>query len=193
MIKRNYIIALALLLEIPIYGMAQCSNIVKAEENGLLSRKEPMLGKAVIFDTPMNIPQLRLQFVDAKSGKKITPKLVTITYSWEWLEYPYPEHAWGAWSDAFDFLKCTPNQSEEELIVPEYKLLPRGWYEGKYTNFPWSRKPKFGGIGIHIEEEKCSSGFGIKKGDFKKYENAVAIINLSCPAKPKIKFVKPGK
>lgn len=183
-------LVLVLCSGISVQGFAQCSEIVKAEENGLLSRNGQPRGPAVIFNDPESMPQLRLRFVDAKSGKRVTPKQVIVTYPWKWLEYPYPEHPWGAWSDAYDFLKCTLTQDEEELIIPEYKLVPRGWYKGKYTGFPWSRKPKFDGIGITIKEAQCTSGFGIKKSDLGRYEKAVAIIKLSCPADPKVSFSK---
>ena len=181
-------LSLILCVGVAAQSFAQCSEMVKAEDNGLLSRNGQPLGPAVIFNAPESIPELHLRFVDAKSGKRVVPTQVTVTYPWKWLEYPYPEHLWGAWSDAYDLLKCTPSQNEEELIIPAYKLVPRGWYKGKYTGFPWSRKPKFDGIGINIEETQCTSGFGIKKSDLRRYEKAVAIIKLSCSADPQVRF-----
>jgi len=169
---------------------AQCSEVVKAEENGLLNRSGKR-GSAVIFAQPTSVPQLRLRFVDAKTGLGVRPKKVTVTYPWKWLEYPYPEHPWGAWSDAYDFLTCSVRENEEDLLIPAYQVTPRGWYKGKYTDFPWSRKPKFDGIGITIEETGCTSGFGIKKADLSRYENAVAIVRLSCPAAPQVVRAKP--
>lgn len=183
-------LVLVLCMAVSLRSFGQCSEIVKAEENGLLSRDGQPRGTAVIFGAPESIPQLRLRFVDAKSGSNVTPTQVIVTYPWKWLEYPYPEHPWGAWSDAYDLLKCTLNQSEEELVIPSYSLVPRGWYKGKYTSFPWSRKPKFDGIGITVEEGQCTSGFGIKKSDLGRYEKAIAIIKLSCPADPQVSFEK---
>jgi hypothetical protein len=170
---------------------AQCSDLVKAEENGLLSRNGSTRGSAVIFGEAVTVPELRLRFVDAKTGTRIAPKQVIVTYPWKWLEYPYPEHPWGAWSDAYDFIKCALRENAEEVVIPEYKLVPRGWYKGKYTDFPWSRKPKFDGIGITVEEDKCMSGFGIKKSDLDRYRGAVATVRLSCPQEAKVSFSKP--
>lgn len=109
---------------------AQCPDLVKAEENGLLSRNGSTRGSAVIFGEAVTVPELRLRFVDAKTGTSIAPRQVIVTYPWKWLEYPYPEHPWGAWSDAYDFLKCAPRENAGEVDIPEFKLVPRGGTRG---------------------------------------------------------------
>jgi hypothetical protein len=58
----------------------------------------------------------------------------------------------GAWSDAYEFIKCSVASNEEELVIPEYMVVPRSWYKGKYSDFPWSQEPKFAGVGLTIEE-----------------------------------------
>lgn len=184
-------LVLVLSVGVSVRVFAQCADVVKAEENGLLSRSGNPRGSAVIFGEAVAVPELRLEFVDAKTGTRIVPKQVTVTYPWKWLEYPYPEHVWGAWSDAYDFVKCTPRENAEEVIIPEYKLTPRGWYKGRYTDFPWSRKPKAGGIGITVEEAHCTSGFGIKKSELERYKRVIVTVRLSCPQEPKVSFSKP--
>lgn len=169
---------------------AQCNTVVKAEENGLPSPNGKPRGAALISANPITVPELRLRFIDAKTGHLVTPKKVTISYTWKWLEYPYPEHIWGAWSDAYDFMSCSIPAGSDELVVPQYVVIPRGWYKGKYTDFPWSRKPKFGGVGLTIETSDCTSRLGINEADFRRYDGATAIIKLDCPNTPKVSFVK---
>src|SRR5690349_13845423 len=105
---------------------AVCQPIVRAEDNRLLSIDGKSRGPAVISSAPVHVPQLNLRFVDEKN--QVQPKGITVTYKWKWLEYPYPEHAWGAWSDGYDFVKCTVEPGETVINVPEYTVTPRGWY-----------------------------------------------------------------
>jgi hypothetical protein len=93
---------------------------------------------------------MRIRFVDAATGlplMNLYKGVITISYSWHWLEYPYPEHAWGAWSDAADQLICKPD-IDGWFETPVHKVTPRGWYNGKYSRFPWPHGPSFNGIGI---------------------------------------------
>jgi hypothetical protein len=54
---------------------------------------------AVIFGKPYDAPAMRMRFVDSTTGlplKNLYRGRITVSYSWRWLQYPYPEHAWGA-------------------------------------------------------------------------------------------------
>ena len=178
---------LMLLFVIGPYLNAACEPMVRAEDNGLLggSNGQPR-GPAVISSTPVQVPQLKFRFVDEKN-QPVQPKEIQVTYSWKWLEYPYPEHAWGAWSDGYDFVKCTV-EPNETVVVPEYAVTARGWYKGKYTSFPWAHKPQFRGVGIHIAYTTCDLGFGIKRSEYEQYQGKVAIVQVMCSQHPKISF-----
>jgi hypothetical protein len=102
---------------------------------------------AVIFGAKYSVPAMRIRLLDGVSGQPLDPKAITLNFSWEWLEYPYSEHAWGAWSEAADRLECALD-SDGWLEVPPHEVEPRGWYDGKYTRWPWPRRPHFTGVGI---------------------------------------------
>jgi hypothetical protein len=104
---------------------AGCQPMVRAEDNGLLGRDGKPPGPAVISARLVQVPELKFRFVEAKN-QAVQPKEIQVTYSWRWLEYPYPEHAWGALSDGYDFVKCTVEPNESAVVVPEYTVTARG-------------------------------------------------------------------
>jgi hypothetical protein len=164
---------------------AACQPVVRAEDNGLLGQNGKPLGPAVISSDTVSVPELQFRFIDEKNA--VQPKQITVSYNWKWWKYPYPEHAWGAWSDSFDFVKCTV-ETNSPVTVPEYTATPKGWYKGKYTNFPWSHKPKFNQVHVHVTATACDSKFDIEQSEFERYQGKIAVVELVCSQRPKISF-----
>ena len=140
---------------------------------------EQSKGHAVIFGNEAVIPTIHLRFIDATNGKPLSPKSVDVHYYWQWLEYPYPEHAWGAWSDGEDWVRCDALEGSNELSIPERVIKPQGWYDGKYVHFPSNRKPRFDRLEIVIEREGYSPRILIQSRDLQKYKGSVATVKLS--------------
>lgn len=153
-------------------------------------------GKPVIFGDDFQVPELHLRFVNRETGKPLIPKAVHVNYGWKWLEYPYPEHAWGAWSDGSESVLCSI-AGTAELVVPPRTVKPRGWYEGKYTRFPYtltgSKKPKFDGIVIVVEFGSCMPRLEVEANDLDRYKDATAIIKLPCQWPVEVEFLKRSK
>jgi hypothetical protein len=150
-------------------------------------------GAAVIFGKEFQVPELSMRFVDAQTGKPVIPKVVNIHYYWQWLEYPYPEHAWGAWSDAEDWVKCTTG-GDDRLSVPVHRVKPRGWYNGKYTKFPYtlsgSREPKFDRLEIVFEFENGAPRLIVDRKELGRYKNAIAVVKLPHAGRAEVQFEK---
>ena len=160
-------------------GTTDFCRTIPAEKNGLMGPIGNMAeypGPAVIFSDPVIVPAFRLHFVDEKSSQSVVPKEITINYSWKWLEYPYPEHSWGAWSDASDLVECL--EPIADILVSEFEVRPRGWYDGKYTKFPFLRKPEFTGIGISfkINENDYFPYAVISPKEVKKLKNKTVVV-----------------
>jgi len=167
-----------------------CRLTVKAEENGLLGKGGSLPGPAVLFSTPVVIPAFRLRFVDSATGKKLAPSKVSLAYGWRWLEYPYPEHSWGAWSEASDLVECM--EPAGEINVPEFEVRPRGWYDGKYVKFPFSRKPSFTGVGVVIEIDECTTRATISPKESLKLKGQVAVFSVNCRGGSRIRIQRDG-
>jgi len=150
--------------------------------------EDDSLGKPVIFGEDYLVPTLRLRFVDEKTGMPVAPKVVNIHYYWLWLAYPYPEHEWGAWEDGEEWVQCTGGQSE--IIIPERTTRTRGWYNGKYTRFPWPKKPKFDRLEIVIEFDHSAPRLIVEKGDLSRYKNSIAIVKLPSAGRATAQFEK---
>jgi hypothetical protein len=179
-------LTILLFLIAPPYLHAGCEPMVRAEDNGLVGIHGKPQGPAVILSTPVQVPELKFRFVDEKN-QPVQSKVIQVTYSWKWLEYPYPEHEWGAWLLGYDFVKCTAEPGET-VVVPEYVVAARGWYKGKYTSFPWARKPQYDGVGVYVGFRTCDSSFGIKRSEYEHYLGKVAVVQLMCSHRPKISF-----
>lgn len=102
---------------------------------------------ATIWGEPRQIPAIRIRLIDGTTELPLHYRSITISYAWQWLEYAYPEHPFGAWSNSADRITCDLD-SNGWIEVPSQLVEPRGWYDGKYTRFPWLRKPSFTNIGI---------------------------------------------
>jgi len=166
-----------------------CKLKVRAEENGLESTAGRPRGPAVIFGQAVSVPAFRLRFVDTKSGRTLTPNLVTLAYGWKWLEYPYPEHAWGAWSEASDVVACT-NIHQNELTVPLFEVRPRGWYKGKFVRFPFARKPSFSGIDIVAVLSECSPRVTIDPEHAGDLQGRAVVAHVSCQGQSQVEYKK---
>jgi hypothetical protein len=167
-----------------------CHLTVKAEENGLLSLNGRPLGTALIFDSPVTIPTFRLRFVDKRTGALVRPSEVSLGYGWKWLQYPYPEHSRGAWSTASDLVSCAQPDSGQ-MIIPQFDVTPRGWYDGKYTKLPFSNKPKFNGIDVSAVFPGCSSRVTIKPGDARALKGRTVVVKINCQGDATISYEKP--
>lgn len=144
-------------------------------------------GDAVIFGKPYAIPELHLRF--EKNGRVVRPTSVDVFYTWKWLEYPYPEHAWGAWSDAHDWFKCSVGE-DGELTVPSFTVKPRGWYKGFYTYFPWPKRPYFDYIELTVHVEGCAPKLRIDANDVNRYRETLAVVKVSCNSPIEVTFGK---
>ena len=152
----------------------------------LYASEERNRGNPVIFGKQFAVPALRFRFLDEKRGQPFVPKMVNVHYYWLWIEYPYSEHAWGAWSDAEDWVQCS-TKSQDDLIVPARTIQPRGWYSGRYTFFPW-RQPKFDRLEIVIEHARCAPRLIVEARDLDRFRDATAIVKLLCAARPEVEF-----
>ena len=52
----------------------------------------------VIFGDRRQVPAIRIRLVVGDTRSTLPDQVVAVNYGWRWLEYPYPEHGWGAWS-----------------------------------------------------------------------------------------------
>lgn len=117
-----------------------CGNVIR-------NFNSPQKGDPVITGAAFTIPSLKLRVTDSKTGKPVSRKEVVVRYVWRWFEYPYPDHAFGVWSDAYDLIECSTDD-DGYFLLPEYKLVPRGWYQGQYL---LGRKPKFKDLELSVE------------------------------------------
>lgn len=177
-----FVVLLLLLTRYPVFGANNsCQLFLRAEENSLLGKNWEPLGPAKLFSTPVMIPAFQLRFIDSKTKKGIAPSKISIAYGWKWLEYPYPEHSWGAWSGASDIFECI--EPSIELSVSEFEVNPRGWYDGKYVKFPFiGKQPSFTGISIVMYDVGCSiTRAKISQKEISKLKgNKTVIIEVNC-------------
>jgi len=166
-----------------------CKLELKAEDSGLQSSSGKPRGAAVISGDPVTVGAFRLRFVDAKTGHALKPTKVTLAYGWKWLEYPYPEHAWGAWSDASDVIACAGTDADV-ISVPQFEVKPRGWYNGKYAKFPFAKKPSFSGIDVTVTLAECSSRVTIKPGDAGNLQGRTAVVKVDCHGQATVTYEK---
>jgi hypothetical protein len=182
---RHYIFAALLMcLADNIHAMENnsCQVEFRAEDwptRGSSKAREP----AVIFGESVKVAAFRVRFVDAKTGHVLRPDKVTLAYGWKWLQYPYPEHPWGAWSPAVDTVSCT-DISGDEIAVPEFEVKPRGWYNGRYAKFPFAGKPSFTGIDITATLAECLPRMSIKPGDARDLRGRTVIVKWGCNGEP---------
>jgi hypothetical protein len=161
------------------YQGQECKLIIKAEEDGLTTIQGKPPGQAVIYGKSVKIPSFKLTFHDAGSGQILRPEKISVAYGWKWLEYPYPEHSLGAWSDASDIVECA-RISGDLIEIPQFDVNPRGWYNGKYVRFPHHRKPSFTGIDIVATLSKCTPRITIGPNDVRNVAGRTVIFKVNC-------------
>jgi len=132
----------------------------------------------VIFGDRRLVPPMRTRLVLSDGRSAIPTRTVTVNYGWRWLEYPAPEHGWGAWSEASDQAECELDQ-DGWIQVPSHEVQPRGWYDGKYTRFPWPRRPHFTGIGIVAVTNAGFARIHVQPRDLKRFADSDLIVHVS--------------
>ena len=155
------------------HAQATCGEIwePKALEDAYIKQPTPL-----IFGDHYQVPPMRIRILDRKTGQPLKVEKVTIKYRWRWLEYPYSEHAWGAWSEAADSCSCHPDL-QGWIEVPAHEVKPRGWYKGKYIYWPYPKLPHFDEV-----EVVAFSGYfartNIASADLPKFRKNVLVITV---------------
>jgi hypothetical protein len=131
----------------------------------------------VIFGDRHLVPAMRIRIVLSDGRSAVPARTVTVNYGWRWLEYPYPEHSWGAWSDASDRAECELDQ-DGWIQVPSHEVQTRGWYDGRYTRFPWPRRPHFTGIEIVAVTKGGFARIYVQPRDLKRFADSDLIVQV---------------
>jgi hypothetical protein len=118
----------------------------------------------VIFGKAFNVPGVRIQVLDAATRKPLSGNEVIVRYVWRWFRYPYPEHSFGVWSDAYDLVRCVTDK-DGTVVVPEHEVVPSGWYKGKYL---FGRKPGFRHLDISVGTKKSITHFQVSRNKLEK-------------------------
>ena len=117
---------------------------------------------------------------------------MNIHYYWEAIVYPATEAPWGAWTDFGEWIRCLPG-GRREIAVPAFTVTPRGWYDGKYTKFPWAKKPRFHQIEIVFDYNRCAPRLIIEAGELGTYKDATALVKLPCAGRAAVTFERTSK
>jgi len=153
--KRIAIIMMMVLAPVGVMSRQESSSLTKSvacappKENCMGSGCER--GEPVIFGKPFLTPAMRIRLLDKQTGKSLTGIKVTVRYLWEWAEYPYPEHPFGAWSEESYSTSCATN-NDGFIEVSEFNVVPHGWYEGKYSS---GHRPRFKNVDVGYQLPKC--------------------------------------
>ena len=117
------------------------------------------LGEPVIFGDEFDVPGMNIRFVRQNTGEPVIPDGILVFYIWRWLGEPYDGEFLGRWNSAIQRVECTTN-GQSSITIPPHTMRLRGWYDGKYTRFPFtllgSGRPRFDHIEISIRLEACS-------------------------------------
>lgn len=149
--------------------LATCGKFVEPLNSG--DKPAPL-----IFGEPYSVPRMRIRFINGATGKLFQTESISVNYGWQWLEYPYPEHAWGAWSDGADSLSCKQDH-EGWIDAPAHEVRPRGWYAGWYTRWPWSHRPYFD----HVEVLALTGYFArtlLRPQDLRRFDQYDLVISV---------------
>jgi hypothetical protein len=143
----------------------------KTYQDAIFAETNPEYNRpAVIFGKHYRVGPMRIRLIDGENGLPLENKGITIVYGWRWLEYPYSEHAWGAWNETGDKLSCQLD-SNGWIEAPVHEVQPRGWYNGKYTRWPWPKKPNFNGILIVAHTSRgLTARAGVQPNNLHKFE-----------------------
>ena len=145
-------------------------------------------GAPVIFGTPYLAPKLKVRLLDENTNKPLVGSRITLNYVWGWLEYPYQEAPFGAWSEENYSTTCYSDK-EGVIEVGEFKVEPHGWYKGIYSV---GHNPKFLNVSVGYElpyvrnsEKKCYTYAEITRSELdgcKRSGNCEFTIKDACPA-----------
>jgi hypothetical protein len=152
-------------------------HLIKAEDNPLGKLVGMPSSPPVIWGDAVTVPAFHLRFVASRTREVLKAEEVGIVYGWKWLEYPYPEHAWGAWSDASDLVECVKLEMAE-YSIQQFEVKLRGWYEGKYTKFPFGKKPSFNGLTIAFTVLGCHTSAEIKRKEAMALTGKKVVVNV---------------
>ena len=72
--------------------------------------------------------------------------------------------------------------------VPSHEVQPRGWYDGKYTRFPWPRRPQFTGIEIVAVTKGGFARAHLDPRDLKRFAGFDLIIQVSNGWRTRLKW-----
>ena len=126
---------------------------VGCSEPEILKGSLPPAKPPRISGAPVHIPRFHLRVLDGKGQRSAGAKVI-IRFVWEWIEYPYPEHPFGAWSDAYQLTQCVTDASGSVELV-DVRVQPAGWYDGKYL---WSltgkRLPRFKSVDVSVHSRR---------------------------------------
>ncbi len=163
------LVVLALLL-LPAARVEGCGQTARAAAGRCTRPAERCSGadcersKPVIFGKAYDVPRLRLRLLDENTNKPLPGVQVVVRYEWEWLEHPYPEHPFGAWSEERHVAECVTD-GEGFVEVEKYRVVPHGWYKGFYSI---GHKPRFKHVGLSFDLTKCLTTAGIERSQLKK-------------------------
>ncbi len=113
--------------------------------------------KPVLFGKPYIVPALPIFLTKLHTHELLVGAKVRVLYVWQWLEYPYPEHSNGAWSESHEIVDGASNKNGV-VRFPEYKLIPRGWNKippKNLTNLFIEGEPRFDHLEVRV------SGLGV--------------------------------
>ena len=144
------------------------------------------VGEPVIQGKPFPVPAMTWRFSSAAP-----PEALEVRYHWQWIDYPYPEHPFGAWVTSTETVEC--RKTGLTLEVPARTVQPRGWYQGTYTALSWS-KPKFHQVEfVIVWERNCRQTVMLSRRIVHKFRDHEAVLKRSCGALEEIQFVRKKK
>jgi hypothetical protein len=166
-------VVLISVLLLPIASVAQT-----AKSNRCVNPEETCMGEAcnkrvpVIFGRPYVVPKLKITLIDKNTNKPAAGVKMGVGYGFEWLEYPYPEHPRGVWTEAsYATSDCFANE-DGVIEVDEFKVEPHGYYKGIYSN---GKTPKFTTVSIGYRlpyvgssTKHCSTGTEFTRAQLEK-------------------------
>lgn len=122
----------------------------------------------VVRGKAYTVPKFRLLITDVRTGAPVAEREVYVRYVWRWFEYPYQEHPFGVWSEAFDLVKCATGK-QGVVGMSEFEVTPGGWYKGKWL---LGRKPEFTHLDVSVHFETHITHVRITKAELERYRKS---------------------
>ncbi len=150
----------------------------KTYQNAIVAAPDPKKDRpAVIFGDTFTVPSMRVRFINASSGQPMASQDVAVNYGWRFLDYPYPEHAFGAWTETSDRLSCSTDE-KGWIDAPQHLVKPRGWYRGIYTSLPWPKRPTFTGIELVAVTKAGFARVSVPPSEIQTFNRSVLIVRV---------------